>query len=1412
MCLTNVISFSQITSPFQITDFEFKAYTPDGNSFVPNNYREGNCFNLTKDANQQRGIIHYKNRIDINKPFVFEFTCRFGEDEDKTNIEGADGIAFILHNYDDGNANTSGKNAIGDIGGNLGFASVNNKNITPSFALKFDTYRNEMNQNIILSENEQAKDNLAIFKNGDLTNSGIININPNDIRNNIATVNMTTTKKGLELNGGQIEDGKSRCVRLVWIPGESPTMEIYFDGILYYVLHYNIASEIFNTSSTSGACNVWLAISATTGDRKNNQRVCIQNLYDKLIRTIEPQSICEGGKVKLRLTKSESLKNSEVTWTAIPADINLAGNIEEPEVSPSQTTTYTVVVKNKANTTPTYSYTASVTITVGQSSTSKFLKEIDTYKYTDVLGKPISLDNTICGADKLSDCGFLITGISYFKFLPNPQTDNNKRNTMELIRTNNDGDVLFVKNYFREEYGSILNNVDELRTSDKYRSELHHVLDLGKSNSLDKNNGDGGKNSYCFSDDPIEDLGGTTIDNGYLAIGKSQSKNSPYVGSNIFAHALFLTEYGVIKNSLIFDPLSQFIYGESNFKNSSLSEITIIRKSLSNQVYGIMNANYLQTIDEPAFEENFIYLFKDNEGELFDFKKVDMVSDIDKNDFTDAFFNLKANKAGVKQRVTMLDIREVTKSEYIAIGRITLNTNPPQNINSRLFAIRFKYDFFGDKANIKKTIILKWSKYYDYDLSNSINYNQYNDYLINKAFIAKGNTYQGETPIESVFLLYNTKFNSLPIEKSYNLIEVNYDTGEILNFNKNKNYSIASEDEEIIAIDENNQYIKVINQKVSLLNNEFYIHNILKSTAETKNILFTNFNSNSSVRGDNIEDYSSSDGYSSVFSGNLFNKKSPMPTNDYILMKNKTTESTCFNKEFINDFNIKMKDVNLDIEPIGCRFDLVPHKMITADLFSMSKELCETPVTDCCDVFNTDIKIENITKRDNSIGIIDKCCYKVDLNLKNRSSSCGITQIKVKLADNTIITTYNIGTQPLANGSLSFEFCYAFKDVTNITVELYNGDLIICSRILSVQCACNCASNNNTLLEIVSSKIKSENPNECCYDLYVKNTSPSSTPCMILNNTVSIELPQDFNLSLDLNWTNGGTETIGGITKKKLINKKPTKIGELVYLGKVCMSGMSSPTSLKIISKNETCTTSVEKTFDLICNNSTNCCSNIIISVTKDNEQIAGSDNCCVKLNITGIDNSCKLYFRLFGKTDNLLYYMNYNPVSSNNEIKICIGKDKLKLNKYQFRMDVYDESGNLLCTKEVNMPTDCISCCDMYDFRLIDGCSDAIVYLDKLVESANCVSKIRISKGPNKDNLVEEPLINISNGTPNPYTIVLNPLSFDPNTPPYVICTWYKVELLDSSGNVLCAAKEIYFCKWLFGTPPCATIDVTPH
>ena len=193
-------------------------------------------FLLTPELGNNKGMVWYKNRIDLTEDFSVTADMNFGTLTDA----GADGIAFVMQplSVDEGSS-----------GGGIGY-----EGITPSIAVEFDTWLNGENNDPF------ATDHAAIMIDG---NTGD-HINPVDL--------------------GEIEDGNWHPLKINWDKA-SETLTVTFDGVDIITYANDIVEDIFNNSPY-----VYFGFTAATGGSVNNQSV---KIYESC-NIIEGGSISDG--------------------------------------------------------------------------------------------------------------------------------------------------------------------------------------------------------------------------------------------------------------------------------------------------------------------------------------------------------------------------------------------------------------------------------------------------------------------------------------------------------------------------------------------------------------------------------------------------------------------------------------------------------------------------------------------------------------------------------------------------------------------------------------------------------------------------------------------------------------------------------------------------------------------------------------------------------------------------------------------------------------------------------------------------------------------------------------------------------------------------------------------------------------
>src|SRR5262249_7293239 len=94
------------------------------------------AYTVTPNASFQHGSVMSDVRVDLSKTFDIMFDINVGN-----NDNGADGMAFVLHN------DPLGNQALGGLGGNLGMFGIKN-----GVGIEFDTYDNTEAPNDIVND------------------------------------------------------------------------------------------------------------------------------------------------------------------------------------------------------------------------------------------------------------------------------------------------------------------------------------------------------------------------------------------------------------------------------------------------------------------------------------------------------------------------------------------------------------------------------------------------------------------------------------------------------------------------------------------------------------------------------------------------------------------------------------------------------------------------------------------------------------------------------------------------------------------------------------------------------------------------------------------------------------------------------------------------------------------------------------------------------------------------------------------------------------------------------------------------------------------------------------------------------------------------------------------------------------
>ena len=193
----------------------------------------GNVFQLTQAINSQAGSVWNNIMINLNQPFSFDVDVFLG-----CNGGGADGIAFVLQPV---------STSLGSTGGGIGY-----QNISPSFAVEFDTWLNS-------TYSDPWYNHVSIQKNGNLNHNGPSNL--------AGPVGFPPT------NFSSIEDCQWHKAIFNWDPATT-NFTLDFDGV--QILNYtgDIVNNIFN-----GNPFVYWGFTGSTGGSNNLQRLDLIMIY-----------------------------------------------------------------------------------------------------------------------------------------------------------------------------------------------------------------------------------------------------------------------------------------------------------------------------------------------------------------------------------------------------------------------------------------------------------------------------------------------------------------------------------------------------------------------------------------------------------------------------------------------------------------------------------------------------------------------------------------------------------------------------------------------------------------------------------------------------------------------------------------------------------------------------------------------------------------------------------------------------------------------------------------------------------------------------------------------------------------------------------------------------------------------------
>ncbi|ALI97959.1 hypothetical protein DC20_01945 [Rufibacter tibetensis] len=226
------------------------------------------CYKITPDEEYRFGTIFWKDKIDLSKPFELSFIAFLGTRDQ----QGADGIGFVFHN------DPTGFDARGNSAAGLGFGYdelhyTPDKAIVPSVAIEFDTYDNGPENGDI------PADHTTVVYNGQTNRPKFppVLIDPNN---------------------EDVENNTCHTYTITWNPA-TQKLQLYFDEQLRFSHQDDLIRNVFK-----GSKEVYYGFTGSTGDKKNEQTICIIDAGSKPV----------------------AVKDQATAVPLLPSTINVAGN------------------------------------------------------------------------------------------------------------------------------------------------------------------------------------------------------------------------------------------------------------------------------------------------------------------------------------------------------------------------------------------------------------------------------------------------------------------------------------------------------------------------------------------------------------------------------------------------------------------------------------------------------------------------------------------------------------------------------------------------------------------------------------------------------------------------------------------------------------------------------------------------------------------------------------------------------------------------------------------------------------------------------------------------------------------------------------------------------------------------------
>jgi len=295
---------------------------------------EEGCLGFQPANNFISGTFWETQKIDLRDTFDMNFRLFLGCAGNTSD----DGLVFAFQSVGA---------SLGSYGGNMGFDGL-----SPTLGVEVDLRQDA-------GDGDPAADHLAIIRNGDLGHAG-----PNNLAGPVPAATGSDV----------IQDCDWHELRIVWRPGDQ-TLMVYFDCEQRLTYTGNLINELFGGDSRV----LW---GFTSGARGDSSAVLICPDLFQPLGLMEDVSLCAGSSVRLEAP----VQGRSYVWR--PREGLSSPFSASPIASPSQTTTYEVIIKQDCG----RQHYDEVTVTVTDLQQEFDLGPADTIACR---GAPLVLDATV---------------------------------------------------------------------------------------------------------------------------------------------------------------------------------------------------------------------------------------------------------------------------------------------------------------------------------------------------------------------------------------------------------------------------------------------------------------------------------------------------------------------------------------------------------------------------------------------------------------------------------------------------------------------------------------------------------------------------------------------------------------------------------------------------------------------------------------------------------------------------------------------------------------------------------------------------------------------------------------------------------------------------------------------------------